>query len=230
MGTEQAQRHYRGEAGRRYQLEKRAIPEAAIPWVARLRAEKISAHVRPSDAVLEYGAGFGWNLARLDCARKLAFDLVDYIAPSIRALGVEFVADTKAVSNGSVDVILCHHVLEHVTHPAAALEEMGRMLRAEGKLLLFAPYERERKYRAFDPAEPNHHLYSWNAQTLGNLAGETGFRVVEAGTGPFGYDRFAAAQAGKMRLGEGGFRGLRGLLHVLKPGREVRIVAAKQEM
>jgi len=230
MGTEQAERHYRGEAGQRYQLEKRAIPEAAIPWVARLRAEKISAHVRPSDVVLEYGAGFGWNLARLECARKLAFDLADYISPSIRALGVEFVADTKAISNGSVDVVLCHHVLEHLTHPAAALEEMGRMLRAEGKLLLFAPYERERKYRAFDPAEPKHHLYSWNAQTLGNLVVETGFRVVEAGTGQFGYDRFAAVRAAKMRLGEGGFRGLRGLLHVLKPGREVRIVAANQEM
>jgi SAM-dependent methyltransferase len=229
MAAEQAERHYRGEAGKRYQMEKRAIPEAAIPWVARLRAEKISPHLAARDAVLEYGAGFGWNLAGLECRRKLAFDLDDYILPPIRALGVEFVAETQNLANGSVDTVICHHTLEHLTHPAAALAEMGRMLRAGGKLLLFAPYERERKYRRFDPAEPNHHLYSWNAQTLGNLVCETGYRVVEAGTGRFGYDRFAAEWAVKLRWGEGGFRGLRGLLHLLKPGREVRIVAARKE-
>jgi len=230
MAVEQAQRHYRGEAGERYQLEKRAIPEAAIPWVARLRAEKISPRLAASDVVLEYGAGFGWNLAALECRRKLAFDLGDYLQPSIRASGVEFLADTNSMPRGSVDAVICHHTLEHLPHPAAALEEMARMLRAGGKLLLFAPYERERKYRRFDPAEPNHHLYSWNAQTLGNLVSETGFRVVEAGTGRFGYDRFAAVWAGKLRLGEGGFRGLRALLHLLKPAREVRIVAARGEL
>jgi SAM-dependent methyltransferase len=178
--------------------------------------------------VLEYGAGFGWNLARLECGRKMAFDLADYISSSIRASGVEFVADTKSIPKESVDVVLCHHVLEHVTHPTTALEEMKRMLRTAGKLLLFVPYERERKYRAFDPAEPNHHLYSWNVQTLGNLVAETGFRILEAGTGQFGYDRFASAWAVKFGLGETGFRALRGLLHLLKPGREVRMVAAKK--
>jgi SAM-dependent methyltransferase len=230
MAVEQAQRHYQGEAGERYQLGKRAIPEAAIPWVARLRAEKISPRLAAADVVLEYGAGFGGNLAALECRRKLAFDLGDYLPPSIRASGVEFLADTKCLPRGSVDAVICHHTLEHLPQPAAALEEMARVLRSGGKLLLFAPYERERKYRRFDPAEPNHHLYSWNAQTLGNLVCETGFRVVEAGTGGFGYDRFAAVWAGKLRLGEGGFRGLRGLLHLLKPAREVRMVAARQEL
>jgi SAM-dependent methyltransferase len=227
MVTENAEWHYRGEAGERYQSQKRAIPAAAIPWVARLRAEKISPHVRASDVIFEYGAGFGWNLAKLECARKLAFDLQDHVSPSIRASGVEFVADTASVAKGSLDVVLCHHVLEHVTHPVRALGEMGRMLRANGKLLLFAPYERERRYRAFDPDEPNHHLYSWNAQTLGNLASETGFRVLAAGTGQFGYDRFASAWAVRLALGEPGFRALRRLLHLVKPAREVRIVATK---
>jgi SAM-dependent methyltransferase len=227
MVTEQAERHYRGEAGARYQTEKRAIPEAAIPWVARLRAQKFAGYVRPSDIVLEYGAGFGWNLAQLNCAKKLAFDLADHISPSIRASTVAFVADTKSIANESIDVVLCHHVLEHVTHPATTLEEIKRLLRTDGKLLLFVPYERERKYRTFDPSEPNHHLYSWNPQTLGNLVAEAGFRVLEAGTSQFGYDRFAAVRAAKFGLGEPGFRAIRSLLHLLKPAREVRIIAAK---
>jgi SAM-dependent methyltransferase len=227
MVTEQAERHYRDEAGARYQFEKRAIPEAALPWVARLRAAKISRHTRASDTVLEYGAGFGWNLAKLECRRRLAFDLEDYLPPSVRAAGVEFVADTKSIGSATIDLMVCHHTLEHVPHPAAALEEMARMLRGGGKLLLFVPYEQEGKYRRFEPAEPNHHLYSWNAQTLGNLTQAAGFRVVEAGTEPFGYDRFAAAWAERLRVGESGFRLIRGLLHVLKPAREVRVVGER---
>ena len=228
MVPEQAERHYCGEAGKRYHGEKRAIPEAAIAWVARLRAEKLAAQVRPSDVVLEYGAGFGWNLARLECRRKLAFDLADLLPPSIRAAGVEFVPDTKALPGATVDVAVCHHTLEHVMQPAAALEEIGRLLRLDGKLLLFVPFERERKYRRFDPAEPNHHLYSWNVQTLGNLAEESGFGVTAAATGPFGYDHFAAVWADKLRLGERGFRALRQFLLMLKPAREVRIVATRR--
>ncbi len=228
MVPEQAERHYRGEAGKRYHGEKRAIPEEAIPWVARSRAEKLAAHLRPADTVLEYGAGFGWNLACLDCRRKLAFDLADLLPPSIRAAGVEFVPDTKAIPDATVDVAVCHHALEHLMRPVAALEEIGRLLRPEGKLLLFVPLERERKYRRFDPAEPNHHLYSWNAQTLGNLVQESGFRVTEAATGLFGYDRFTAVWAGNLGLGERGFRALRRLLLMLKPAREVRIVAARR--
>jgi len=44
---------------------------------------------------------------------------------------------------------------------------------------LFVPYEKERKYRHYDSKEPNHHLYSWNVQTLGNLVEEIGFKVME---------------------------------------------------
>jgi SAM-dependent methyltransferase len=227
MVPEQAERHYRGEAGKRYHGERRAIPEEAIPWVARLRAEKLAPHLRPSDTVLEYGAGLGWNLARLDCRRKLAFDLADFLPPSVRDAGVEFVPDTTAIADATVDVVVCHHALEHIMQPVAALAEMGRLLRPEGKLLLFVPFERERKYRRFDPAEPHHHLYSWNVQTLGNLVQECGFRVTAAATGRFGYDRFAAVWAVKLRLGERSFRALRQLLLVLKPAREVRLVATR---
>jgi SAM-dependent methyltransferase len=227
MLSEGAERHYRGQSGQRYHQRQRAIPERAVPWVARLRAQKLLPYVGVGDVVLEYGAGLGWNLAQLACQRKLAFDLADYIAPSIRASGIEFVADTKSLSEAAMDVVICHHTLEHVMHPAAVLEEIRRVLRPEGKLLLFVPHEREMRYWRFDRAEPHHHLYSWNAQTLGNLVEETGFRVARAAIGPFGYDRFAAVWADRLRLGEGGFRCIRGLLRGLRPVFEVRIVATK---
>jgi SAM-dependent methyltransferase len=227
MLVENAQRHYQGEAGRRYQEVKRGIPDCAIDWVARLRAEKFSAFIKPSDTVLEYGAGLGWNLAQLKCARKIGFDVGEFLEPSLRAQGIEFCPDTKMLAAGSIDVVLCHHTLEHVPEPAAVLREILRLLAPRGKFLLYVPQERGARYDKFDAAEPNHHLYSWNAQTLGNLARENGFEVAQAGTGEFGYSRFAAVWAVKLHLGEGGFRGIRRLAHILKPGREVRIIAVK---
>ena len=227
MLLEQAQRHYQGEAGRRYQQFKRGIPDSAIGWIARLRAEKLAPSIRPTDVVLEYGVGLGWNLAALQCRRKIGFDVADFLEPSVRALGIEYIADTKTIADGTMDVVLCHHTLEHVPDPPAVLREIRRLLAPTGKLLLFVPLEREARYNHFIPDEPNHHLFSWNTQTLGNLVRELGFDVAQAGTGEFGYSRRAAIWASKFRLGETGFRALRRLLHVLKPAREVRIIAVK---
>jgi len=227
MLLEQAQRHYQGEAGRRYQQYKRGIPDSAIPWVGRLRAEKFSSSIRPTDVVLEYGVGLGWNLGELQCGRKIGFDVADFLESSARALGIEYIADTKTIADGTVDVVLCHHTLEHVPDPPAVLREIRRLLAPAGKLLLFVPLEREAKYNQFIPDEPNHHLYSWNTQTLGNLVREAGFDIAQAGTGEFGYSRWAAVWASKLHLGETGFRCLRRLLHTVKPAREVRIIAVK---
>jgi SAM-dependent methyltransferase len=227
MLLEQAQRHYQGEAGRRYQQYKRGVPGSAVAWVARLRAEKLSPSIRPTDVVLEYGVGLGWNLAALECRRKIGFDVADFLEPSVRALGIEYIAETKSVPDGTVDVVLCHHTLEHVPDPPIVLGEIRRVLAPAGKLLLFTPLEREAKYSRYIPDEPNHHLYSWNTQSLGNLVRELGFEVAEAGTGEFGYSRFAAVWAAKLRLGENGFRCLRRLLHLVKPACEVRIIAVK---
>jgi len=227
MPTEQAQRHYRGDAGRRYHESKRGLPPQAIPWVAALRARKFAPLIRADDVVLEYGAGAGWNLAALRCRRKIGHDVADFLEPSLRALGIEFVADTKALPDAVADVVICHHTLEHVLHPPDVLEEIRRLLKPGGRLPLYVPLESWGAGKHFDPAEPNHHLYSWNVQTLGNLVQEAGFQVSEAGIGEFGYSRFSAVWAVKLHLGQTGFRCLRRLLHLIRPAYEVRILALK---
>jgi SAM-dependent methyltransferase len=224
---EQAIRHYRGEAGQRYHHDKRAVPAAAFPWLSRLRAEKLAPHVRSSDIVLEYGVGAGWNLAALQCERKIGYDVSDFLAGLLRERGIEFLPETAALPDATIDVVICHHTLEHVLSPSVALKEMDRLLRPGGKLLLFVSLEYEARYERFQRGEPNHHLYSWNAQTLGNLAEECGFTVSEADTGRFGYSRFAAVWAERLRLGERGFRLVRRMVHLLRPGIEVRVVALK---
>ncbi|HEY3856099.1 MAG TPA: class I SAM-dependent methyltransferase [Verrucomicrobiae bacterium] len=230
MPLEQAQRHYSGEAGRSYHQVKRGIPQEALPWVARLRARKFSEFVRPDDIVLEYGVGSGWNLAELRCRRKIGFDISTELEANVCRLGIEFVTDTVSLSDDSADIVLCHHALEHVLNPPETLKEIRRLLKPGGKLLLYVPLEREARYDQFRPDEPNHHLYSWNPQTLGNLVQECGFKVKQAGTGEFGYSRFAAVWASKLSLGENGFRLIRRIMHIVIPAFETRILATKESL
>lgn len=224
MFDDRAKAHYQGAAGHAYHQHKRGIPAQAFSWIARLRSSKFQPHVTTKDVVFEYGVGSGWNLASLQCARRLGSDVSDFLESSLREAGIEFVADPQRLPEASIDVVICHHALEHVLNPPAVLDAIRRLLRPGGRLLLNVPFEKERRYRRFDPAEPNHHLYSWNMQTLGNLVTETGFEVLDARLGEFGYDRFAAVWAARLRLGEFGFRATRKSMHLVKPGRELRFV------
>ena len=107
------------------------------------------------------------------------------------------------------------------------LNEIGRILKPNGRLILHVPWERERRYAARQLDEPNHHLHSWNAQTLGNLVSLCGFRLDSVRTRRYGYDRFAANQTTRLRLGYAGFKLLRGMLVALRPLREVELIARK---
>jgi len=219
-----AERHYRGEAGRKYQQEKRAVPAQAFPWVCRLRARKFQPNIKSSDIVLELGAGLGWNLAELKCARRIAVDVENFINPLIN---VEFLPTSAELPAAFADVVICHHVLEHVSDPPKMLGEAHRLLKPDGSFIIHVPLETACKYRRFDPHEPNHHLYSWNVQTLGNLLNENGWSVIEAGAQTAAYDRFAAATALKFGLGERAFLTIRRVALALAPQLEVRILAKK---
>ncbi|HTH47324.1 MAG TPA: class I SAM-dependent methyltransferase [Candidatus Limnocylindria bacterium] len=225
--TDTARAAYRGAAGRAYQEGKRALPPVAVPWVTRARAELFQPHVRPEDAVFEFGCGYGWNLGALRCRRRVGHDVADSVRTEVIATGTEFAADTATLPEAAFEVILCHHALEHVPDPLAVLAELGRLLKPGGRLLLAVPYESERRYRRFDPAEPNHHLYAWNVQTLGNLVTVAGFQLRDAGLRRYGYDRFAAKLAVRFRLGERGFRLFRAVGQTLRPLREVVVTAER---
>jgi SAM-dependent methyltransferase len=218
-------RHYLGDAGLKYHAGKRALPERALPWVARLRAEKLFPWVRDADTVFEFGVGSGWNMMALDVPRKIGCDVADYVGPIISEMGWEFVGSITEVADHAVDVIICHHVLEHVLSPQEVLCDFRRILKRDGTLLLFVPYESQKRYRKFSPEDPDHHIYSWNVQTLGALVTECGWIVKHGGVQVFGYDRVAATLATRWGIGEIGFRLLWRTLHAVRRNEEVFLVA-----
>lgn len=216
---------YRGPTAAAYHLDKRSIPPGAIPWLCRARADLFQPWIDPAAVVFEFGCGWGWNLGHLYCARRLGHDIASFVPPALVDLGIEYVEDPSQLASGSASVVLCHHALEHVIDPAAVLRELKRIVSDDGILILSVPYEKERRYRRFDPTDPNHHLYSWTVQTLGTLVSVTGWRVETAELRAYGDDRRAARWAVRLGWGERGFRWLRLGLRTLRPIQEIVIRA-----
>lgn len=227
IASRRAVARYQGADGEAYHHGKRAIPTVAEPWVCRARAALFQPEVGPDQSVLEWGCGAGWNLAGLRAARRVGLDVAPSVREAVERWGVEFLTTTEALGEARFDVVLSHHSLEHVPDPLSVLVEVHRLLRPGGRLLLAVPYEVTRAQRRYDPAEPNHHLFAWSPQALGNLVALAGFRVDAVGLRPYGYDRAAALQAVRLRLGEGGFRAIRWLARAMFPLREVHLRATR---
>lgn len=225
--SDPAARFYQGAAGTQYHEGKRGLNPAALEWVLRLRAEKFRPWVAPTDVVFEWGVGSGWNLARLACARRIGTDAADFLAANLHSLGIEFVDQVDALADSSIDCVICHHALEHTIQPALVLSDCARVLKSGGRLIVHVPWEIERRYSRFQPTEPNHHLYTWNAQTLGNLVTVLGWTIEKAGVRRYGYDRFAANFAAAAHSGEWAFRLLRRGLITLRPLYEVELIARR---
>jgi SAM-dependent methyltransferase len=224
--SDAAARLYRGASGEQYHQRKRALRPEALDWVMALRAEKFQRYVPTGAVVFELGVGAGWNLGKLRCARRVGCDASEWAAERARELGIEFMPELAAVPDALADVALCHHTLEHLLEPAAALRQLARILKPNGRLVLHVPWERERRYARYQPDEPNHHLYHWNAQNLGNLLTVLGCKLETVSVRRYGYDRFAANLAARLRIGEGGFRLLRAALVAVRPLWEVELTGS----
>lgn len=218
-------RYYRGSGGHQYHDQKRALRPEVVEWVLHLRAAKFQPLVNEEHTVVEFGVGSGWNLGRLQCRRKIGIDRADFLSEKLAQLGIEFFPEAEQLPAAIADVLICHQTLEHVISPAETLLQFCRILIPGGKLILHVPWERERRYARFDSDEPNHHLFNWNAQNLGNLLEVLGFKIQEIRVRRYGYDRFAANLAFRLHLGEAGFRLLRAAMIRLRPFREIEAVA-----
>lgn len=196
--------------------------------IARWRVAKIQPYVEPSDHVLEFGVGPGWNLARLEAARRRGYDVASALRPSVEAEGIEFTDEITREDFEAYDVVICSHVLEHLPNPGEALGVIMNCLKPQGKALLYVPLDIGHRFKTYDPKEPNHHLFSWNVQSFINFITFHGLAVSEHKLRPFGYERIIAIWVERLHLPDWAYPFLVRLALLLKPDHEISVVVIKK--
>jgi SAM-dependent methyltransferase len=218
---------YSGDFGLNYHGARR-VPKCAEQWIATIRAQKLRGLINPIDRVLEYGVGFGWNLASVQCREKIGFDLAEGLRALVESKGIRFVSNEDFLGKGEYDVVVCHHVLEHVQQPVRCLHRINRLLSSGGRLLLFVPFEKEGKYRSHKETDRAHHLHSWSPLSLKRLAQAAGFRVVSTDLFKFRFDRMAALLTSTLRGGFALYKLIRSIAVTFLPEYEIRLIATKE--
>ncbi|HEX5193739.1 MAG TPA: methyltransferase domain-containing protein [Solirubrobacteraceae bacterium] len=176
MAEPRVGKHYRGDRGLEYFGWQRRSGHVG----AALNARKFAAHVRASDRVLDFGCGGGFLLEQLEAADKLGVEPNPVAREAARQRGLEVFASPADVEDGSVDVVVSNHALEHTLAPLDELRALWRVLRPGGRLVLWLPLDDWRMERRPVAGDPNHHLYTWTPLLVGNLLDEAGFTQIEA--------------------------------------------------
>lgn len=82
--------------------------------------------------------------------------------------------EDASLPDASIDVIMIHHVIEHLHDPLAALRECHRVLRVGGKVVVVTPNVMSLGHRQFREGwrglEPPRHLFLFSRRSLRNCA------------------------------------------------------------
>ena len=137
----------------------------------------------PADAVvLDYGCGAGEFINAVEARRRIGVDARDFARETLDE-GVEFSTPVgihiPEVEDGSVDVVFCSNLLEHLPDRetvTALLVEFRRVLRPDGRLLILGPnlrYTGGEYWDFFDHHIPLTH------RSMSELLTLTGFELQE---------------------------------------------------
>ena len=220
--SERIEQVYAGQLGEEYSRSVLSTTDDKQNVIARNRARKLRPYLSKNDRVLEIGVGLGTNLRHLDCREKVGFDVGDYGREACEAYGIEFCEDLDQLGDRKFSIVILHHVIEHVPNPLETIERAKEFLQEGGAILIFVPNDAPRRERRYRKNDPNHHLYSWSALTLGNLVESCGLQIVDIKTRPFGYERVLAPLA---RLNDVVYRAGLFLLRLVRPVSEIFVLA-----
>jgi ubiquinone/menaquinone biosynthesis C-methylase UbiE len=151
----------------------------------------------PDSPIIEVGCGdgsFTRNLANFSSA-VTAIDISEVqieenaaSMPAIRFLQHD-VAEPFPFADESFEVVWCSEVLEHLFNPLFAMQEMHRILKPGGKLLVTVPYHGVFKNMLitlfrwdehFSPSNP--HIRFYTKSTLEGMTREAGFSSIDTRT------------------------------------------------
>jgi SAM-dependent methyltransferase len=167
-------------------------PQDPEPWAWERRRALLLGAARPGERVLDLGCGAGRFVAALRDAGANPVGVEIAEAALERARRNAPGADLRLVEpdgslpleHGSVDLVWCSEVLEHVADTEQLLLEARRVLRPGGRLLITVPFHGRVKAaligllrfeRHFDPT--GQHLRFYTRSSLARTLGDAGFEV-----------------------------------------------------
>jgi SAM-dependent methyltransferase len=169
-------------------------PQDPEPWAWARRRALLLAEVRPGEQVLDLGCGAGRFVAALRDAGADAVGVELAEAALSRARANVPGADLRLVEadgslpleHGSVDLVWCSEVLEHVADTEHLLLEARRVLKPGGRLLVTVPFHGRVKgavialTRFDDHYDPTgQHLRFYTAGSLRTTLERSGFEDVQ---------------------------------------------------
>jgi SAM-dependent methyltransferase len=172
-------------------------PEDPEPWAWEHRRALLIGEVGPGERVLDLGCGAGRFVAALAAAGADPVGVEVAEAALGRARRNAPGADLRLLEpdgsipldHGSVDLVWCSEVLEHVADAGHLLLEARRVLRPSGRLLLTVPFHGRVKAAAialtrfdqhFDPQ--GQHLRFFTRRSLARTLIDAGFDHLEITT------------------------------------------------
>ncbi|MBO9582958.1 MAG: class I SAM-dependent methyltransferase [Flavobacterium sp.] len=154
-------RYYESEDYISHTDNKRSLFEKAYHFVKNIALQNklnlINSQQPQKGRILDIGAGTGDFLLT---AKNNGWETIG-VEPSDRAKniakqkGISFVEEIRALENHSLDVITMWHVLEHVPDLEHQIQELKRLLKPTGTLIVAVP-----NYKSFDA---NHYQTFWAA-------------------------------------------------------------------
>lgn len=137
-----------------------------------------SRYVRPSDTVVDLGAGFCEFINAVEAAHKIAVDIRPDLSRWAEP-GVRTVARLSELEDASADVVFASNFFEHLESKEsmlAVLEEVLRVLRPGGQVLVLQPNIRATRGEYWDFFDHHLPLTEKSTQEALELAG---FEVTE---------------------------------------------------
>jgi len=150
----------------------------SIALKAKRKVGTFQPFVKPTDTVLDFGCAGGSLVAGLTAARRIGVEINDVArAAAVAQYGIEAYRSLAEVADGSVDVVVTNHTLEHLASPYEALLQIRPKIKPGGRLVIVVPIDDWRAQKRWRPGDINRHLFTWTPLNLGNLLDEAGYAV-----------------------------------------------------
>jgi SAM-dependent methyltransferase len=128
--------------------------------------------------VIDFGCGGGYLLKNILCKEKIGVEVNDSAREQAQQNGIRTVESSMNIDEQWADLIISNHALEHVSNPLSELQNLKRLLKPNGKIVLYVPCESN--HLVYRNNDVNQHLFTWSPMCLGNLFSEAGYFVEES--------------------------------------------------